>query len=103
MTMPKRAELTVEQRREAILALLRREEPAVQLARRYGVSEQTLYRWRDEFLAGGESALAHGKQGSDGRDREIRALKAELEERTLVIGELAAANRILKKLSGQSS
>jgi transposase len=101
--MPKRSELTVEQRREAVLALLRREEPAVQVARRYGISEPTLYRWRDDFLAAGEAALAHGKNGSDIRDREIHALKAELEERTLVIGELAAANRILKKLSGQSS
>ena len=101
--MPKRSELTVEQRREAVLALLRREEPAAQLARRYGVSEQTLYRWRDEFLAAGEAALANGKNGSDARDREIRALKAELEERVLVIGELTVANRILKKVSGQLS
>jgi transposase-like protein len=99
--MPKRSELTVEQRREAVLALLRRDEPAAQLARRYGISEQTLYRWRDGFLAAGEAALANGKNGSDARDREIRALKAELEERTLTIGELAAANRILKKVSGQ--
>jgi len=88
--MPKRSELTVEQRREAVLALLRREEPAAPLARRYGISEQTLYRWRDEFIAGGEQALAKGKNGSDGRDQEIRALKA-------------AANRILKKLSGPST
>ena len=101
--MPRRSELTVEQRREAVLALLRREEPVAQLARRYGVSEQTLHRWRDEFIAGGEAALAKGKNGSDVRDQEIRALKAELEERTLTIGELAAANRILKKVAGQSS
>src|SRR6266849_3515592 len=100
-TMPKRSKLTVEQRREAVLALLRREEPAAQLARRYGVSEQTLYRWRDEFLAAVEAALANGKNGSAARDREIRALKAELEERTPTIGELAAANRILKKVAGQ--
>ena len=32
--MPKRSELTVQQRREVVLALLRREEPAVALARR---------------------------------------------------------------------
>ena len=101
--MPKRSELTVEQRREAVLALLRREEPAAQLSRRYGVSEQTLYRWRDEFLAAGEAALANGKHGSDGRVRELRELKAKLEERDLVIGELTVANRILKKLSGQLS
>jgi len=101
--MPRRSELTVEQRREAVLALLRREEPAAQLARRYGISEQTLYRWRDEFIAAGEAALAKGKNGVDAREQEIKELKAELEERTLTLGELAAANRILKKLSGQSN
>ena len=36
--MPRRSELTVEQRREAVLALLRREEPAAQLARRYATA-----------------------------------------------------------------
>lgn len=101
--MPRRCGLSVEQRREAVLALLRREEPAAQLARRYGISEQTLYRWRDEFIAAGEAALAKGKNGVDARDEEIKELKAELEERTLTLGELAAANRILKKLSGQSN
>lgn len=101
--MPRQSELSVEQRREAVLALLRREEPAAQLARRFGVSEQTLYRWRDEFVAGGEAALGKGKNGVDGRERENRELRAQLEERNLVIGELTVANRILKKLSGQSS
>ncbi len=101
--MPRQSDVPVGQRRDAVLALLRREEPAAQLARRFGVSEPTLYRWRDEFLAGGEAALAHGKNGVDVRDREIRELRAELEERNLVIGELTVANRILKKLSGQSS
>ena len=56
--MGKRSELSVAKRREVVLVLLRREEPANKLARRYGISEQTLYRWRDEFLAGGEGALA---------------------------------------------
>ena len=101
--MPKRSELTAAQRREAVLALLRREEPAVQLARRWGVSEPTLYRWRDEFLAAGEAALAHDKNGNDAPARENRELRAQLEERDRVIGELTVANRILKKLSGQSS
>lgn len=101
--MPKHSELSAPQRREAVLALLRREEPATQLARRWGVSEQTLYRWRDEFLAGGEAALAQGKNGADGRDRENRELREQLAERDQVIGELTVANRLLKKLSGQSS
>lgn len=103
MSMPRRSELTSAQRREAVLSLLRREEPAAQLARRWGISEQTLYRWRDEFLAGGEAALANGKNGVEGRDRELRELRAQLEERNLVIGELTVANRLLKKLSGPSN
>ena len=97
--MGKRSELTASQRREVVLMLLRREEPAAKLARRFGISEQTLYRWRDDFLAGGEAALANGKGGADPRDREIRELKKEVESRDQVIGELTIANRILKKTS----
>ena len=95
--MAKRSDLSLAQRREVVLALLRREESAAVLARRYGVSEGTLYRWRDEFLAGGEAAISKGKNGADGRDREIKELKKELAERDQVIGELTIANRILKK------
>jgi len=100
--MGKRSELTAVERREAVLVLLRREEAAAKLARRVGVSEQTLYRWRDEFLAGGEAALANGKGGADLRDREIRELRKEVERRDQVIGELTIANRILKKTADGS-
>jgi len=99
--MGKRSDLSVPQRREAVLALLRREEPATKLARRYGVSEQTLQRWRDEFLAAGEAALSSGKNGR-GQQRRIAELEKEIESRDQVIGELTIANRILKKLSGES-
>ncbi len=100
--MGKRSDLSIPQRREVVLMLLRREEPAAKLARRFGVSEQTLYRWRDEFLAGGETALANGKGQADPRDREIRELKKEVEGRDQVIGELTIANRILKKTADSS-
>lgn len=95
--MAKRSDLSPSQGREVVLALLRREESAAVLARRYGVSEGTLYRWRDEFLAGGEAALSKAKNGVDGRNRELKELKKELAERDQVIGELTIANRILKK------
>jgi transposase-like protein len=99
--MGKRSEVSIPQRREAVLCLLRREEPAGKLARRFGVSEPTLYRWRDDFLAGGEAALA-GSQGN-GLQRRVDELQKDLESRDQVIGELTVANRFLKKLSGQSS
>jgi transposase-like protein len=97
MVMGKRSDLTVSQRREVVLMLLGREEPAAKLARRFGVSEPTLYRWRDDFLAGGEAALSAGKGQHDPRDRENAELKRQLAQRDQVIGELTIANRILKK------
>ena len=45
---------------EAVLALLRREEPAAVLARRYGVSESTLPKWREKFLDGGRATWPTG-------------------------------------------
>ncbi len=76
---------------------MRREESASVLARRFGIAEQTLYRWRDQFLAGGEAALTNGKKGVEPQEREIKELKKELAERDQVIGELTIGNRLLKK------
>jgi transposase len=99
--MARQCNVDVKDRREAVLSLLRREEPAATIARRLGVSEPTLYRWRDEFLAAGEAALAGGN-GKAGGDRRIAELEAQIEKRDQIIGEYTVANRILKKLSGQS-
>lgn len=99
--MGRRSDLGVAQRREAVLLLIRREEPASKVARRFGVSEQTLHRWRDDFLAGGEAALGGGNHGN-GQQRRIAELEKQVEGRDQVIGELTIANRILKKLSGES-
>ena len=97
--MGKRSKLSVEQRAQLVLQLLSKEAPAAQIARRAGISEQTLYRWRDEFLSGGKAALS-GRGGHDERSKKIERLQGELGERDQVIGELTVANRILKKLSG---
>lgn len=102
--MGRQVNVEIQERREAVLSLLRREQPAAVIARRIGVSEPTLYRWRDDFLAAGEAALraGHGKKVSDARDRRIAELESQIEKRDQVIGEYTIANRILKKLSGQS-
>lgn len=90
------------ERQAAVLALLRREEPAQVLARRYGVSEKTLYSWRDVFLTAGQAALVDGRSQGDPRDRTIRELQEQLDDRDKVIGELTIANRVLKKRQGAS-
>ena len=96
--MGKKSDLNVSQRREAVLMLLRREEPTAVLSRRFGVSENTLYKWRDAFTAAGEAALQHGKQKADPKNRRILELENEVAERDRVIGEMTIANRVLKKM-----
>jgi transposase len=101
--MGKRSEVPVTERREAVLSFLRREEPGAVIARRYGVAEATLYRWRDDFLAAGEAALAGStRDGISSRDRQVAELERQIESRDQVIGELTIANRVLKKLSARS-
>ncbi len=53
--MARKSKLSAQQRQEGVRMLLRREEPAAALARRYGVSENTLYTWREQFLEGDRS------------------------------------------------
>jgi transposase-like protein len=69
--MGARPKLSVPERRKVVLSLIRRQEPAAALVRRHGISENTLCRWRDDFLAAGEAALTHGRNNADGRDRQI--------------------------------
>ncbi len=99
--MGKKSNLSIEQRTAAALSLVRKEEPAAKIARRYGISEPTLYRYRDLFLEGGKAGIASGAGKSDSRDRKIENLEKALEQRDQVIGELTIANRVFKKLSGE--
>lgn len=94
--MGKKGQPSAEKKLQAVLSMLRREETVTQIARRYGISETSLYRWRDEFLAGGKAAL-NGTKIKD-ESQEIRELKKDIEERDRVIGEITIANRILKKI-----
>jgi transposase-like protein len=100
--MGKKSTMLPEQRVQLVLRLLSKEEPAAQLARRAGISEQTLYRWRDEFVGGGTQALK-GRGGVAEQAKERNRVAARIAERDQVIGELTIANRVLKKLSGVSS
>jgi transposase len=100
--MGKKSTLPPEKRAALVLRLLSKEEPAAQIARRAGVSEQTLYRWREDFLNAGKQALA-GRGAEREQAREVNRLQSALAERDQVIGELTIANRVLKKLSDGSS
>lgn len=92
--MARKSALPVEARMTAVLAALRGEESVEVIARRHGVSSHTLLRWKQEFLEGGKTAL----RGRDGRPSAVeQALRAEIEQRDRIIGELVVANELLKK------
>lgn len=97
--MARKSRLPVADREEAVLRLLRKEEPVAVLSRRYQVSEQTLYRWRDEFLAGGRERLSPSRRSASESVKRIAHLEKELGRRAQVIGELSIANGLLKRLS----
>lgn len=100
--MGRKLGLDVTQQVEAVLSLLRREEPAGVIARRYGISENTLYRLRERFLESGKAGLARRNgRGKASANREAK-LERAVAERDRVIGELTIANRILKKTSDGS-
>ncbi len=100
--MAKKSTMSPEQRAQLVLRLLSKEEPAAQIARRAGISEQTLYRWRDEFISAGKQAM-NGRGAQAEHAKVVERLAGEVAERDQVIGELTIANRVLKKLSGASS
>ncbi len=93
--MAKRSKLSAAEKADVVLKFLRREDSAAKLARRYGISEQTLYRYRDQFLAAGMAGLS----GNRDVEKHIQQLQKAIEDREQVIGELTIANRILKKRS----
>ncbi len=99
--MGKKSSLTPEQRTQLVLRLLGKEEPAAQIARRAGISEQTLYRWRDEFIGGGKQAL-NGRGHQAEQRKTVERLNRDIAERDRVIGELTIANRIFKKIEDGS-
>ena len=92
--MGKPSKLSIEQRTEAVLSLRRREESVARIVRRYGVSEQTLYRYRDQFLEGGKAGLASGAGKADLRTQKIEQFEKQMAQRDQVIGELTIANRV---------
>ena len=93
--MSKGKHLSEGEKFEVVMALLRRERSGAELAREYGISEQTMYRWRDQFTDGGKKGLSSKRSAS--ASSEVKELRRELKEHKQLIGEYAFANDFLKK------
>ena len=85
---------SVEQKLTIVLAALSDRHSVAELSRQYGVNENQIYRWKDQFLASGRQGLGGAKsQTPDQR------LTAENEQLKKLLGEKALELDIVKKLS----
>jgi transposase len=76
--MARKSSLGAAERTALVLRLLAKEEPAAQIARRAGVSESTLFRWREQFLEGGAARVkGTAPQAGGPRDRALEARGGE--------------------------
>lgn len=86
--------IPVEKKTRIVLSVLAGEITMAQAARREKVSEQSIGRWKADFLEAGKTALAAGKSGPTSREEQLEAEVADL---TQALGEAAVEIRVWKK------
>jgi transposase len=77
-----------------VLAILAGELSMAEAARKEKVSEQSIGRWKAEFIEAGRTALVAGRSGPSSREAQ---LEAEVVELTQALGEAHVELRVWKK------
>jgi transposase len=86
--------IPAEKKTRIVLAVLAGETSIAEAARKEQVSEQSIGRWKAEFVEAGKTALVAGKTGPSTREEQ---LEAEVEDLTQALGEAAVELRVWKK------
>ncbi len=86
--------IPVEKKTRIVLCILAGEMTIAEAARREKVSEQSIGRWKADFLEAGKAGLAAGKTGPSTREQQLEAEVADL---TQALGEAAVEIRVWKK------
>ncbi|MGF1616502.1 MAG: transposase [Acidimicrobiia bacterium] len=86
---------SVEDKTRIVMAVLREEISIAEAARREGVSQTSIGKWRDQFLEGGQAAIAAG--GRVGPSSREEHLEAEIETLTSALGEAHMELRLWRK------
>ena len=92
--MKKPNSIPAEKKTRIVLSVVAGEMTITEAARREGVSEQSIGRWKADFLEAGKTALAAGKSGPSSREQQ---LEAEVSDLTTALGEAAVELRVWKK------
>ena len=83
-----------EKKTRIVLAILAGEMSIAEAARKEKVSEQSIGRWKAEFIEAGNTALVAGRSGPSSREDQ---LEAEVVELTQALGEAHVELRVWKK------
>ena len=86
--------IPAERKTRIVLSALAGEMSIAEAARREKVSEQSIGRWKADFLEAGKTALAAGRSGPSTREEQ---LEAHVEDLTQALGEAAVEIRVWKK------
>lgn len=79
-----------------VLSVLSGEATQAEAARRHGISETSIGKWKEQFLAGGRGGLEHGSSAAKPAGREAR-LVDEVDDLTRALGEAHVELRALKR------
>ena len=83
-----------EKKTRIVLAILSGEMSMAEAARKEKVSEQSIGRWKAEFIEAGRTALVAGRSGPSSREEQLEAEGVEL---TQALGEAHVELRVWKK------
>ena len=86
--------IPADQKARIVMSVLAGEMTVAEAARREKVSEQSIGRWKADFLEAGKTALAAGRSGPSTREQQLEAEVADL---TQALGEAAIELRVWKK------
>ena len=79
-----------------VLSVLAGESSMAEAARRHGVSDTSIGKWKEQFLAGGRSGLEHGAATAKPTGAEAR-MAEEIDDLTRALGEAHVELRALKR------
>jgi transposase len=95
MTMSRPPVFPAEDKIRIVLSVLSGEMTIAEAARQNRVSEQSVSRWKAQFLEGGRAGVAAGgKPGPSGREEQLRA---QIDELTTALGEAHVELRVWKR------
>ncbi|MCK8816293.1 transposase [Natroniella sulfidigena] len=94
--MPKGSTYDNEFKMEVVLEVLKGNKPS-DVAEKYGVSRNSIYAWKNQFLDGGLKNLGNKKQIESQKDVELQEKEQQIDEMKKIIGEQKVQLEILKK------